>query len=49
MVIDQGLALIRKLWDAGIARRDIKPANSMVRSRERPITYTCLPPAAALA
>ena len=33
-VIDQGLALIRKLWDAGIAHRDIKPGNLMVRSAE---------------
>ncbi len=33
-VIDQGLLLIRKLWDAGIAHRDIKPGNLMVRSRE---------------
>ena len=33
-VIDQGLALIRKLWDAGIAHRDIKPGNLMVRSGE---------------
>ena len=30
-VIDQGLALIRTLWDAGIAHRDIKPGNLMVR------------------
>jgi tRNA A-37 threonylcarbamoyl transferase component Bud32/membrane-associated phospholipid phosphatase len=30
-VIDQGLLLIRRLWDAGIAHRDIKPANLMVR------------------
>jgi membrane-associated phospholipid phosphatase len=29
-VIDQGLLLIRKLWDAGIAHRDIKPGNLMV-------------------
>jgi membrane-associated phospholipid phosphatase len=33
-VIDQGLALIRKLWDAGIAHRDVKPGNLMVRSGE---------------
>src|SRR5579872_577007 len=31
-VIDQGLALIRALWDAGIAHRDIKPGNLMVRA-----------------
>ena len=31
-VIDQGLQLIRTLWDAGIAHRDIKPGNLMVRS-----------------
>jgi hypothetical protein len=31
-VIDQGLSLVRKLWDAGIAHRDIKPGNLMVRS-----------------
>ena len=30
-LIDQGLRLIRQLWDAGIAHRDIKPANLMVR------------------
>ena len=30
-VIDQGLRLIRALWDAGIAHRDIKPGNLMVR------------------
>ena len=33
-IIDQGLLLIRKLWDAGIAHRDIKPGNLMVRSQE---------------
>jgi tRNA A-37 threonylcarbamoyl transferase component Bud32 len=31
-VIDQGLQLIRALWDAGIAHRDIKPGNLMVRA-----------------
>jgi hypothetical protein len=30
-LIDQGLTLIRKLWDAGVAHRDIKPGNLMVR------------------
>ena len=33
-IIDQGLAMIRKLWDAGLAHRDIKPGNLMVRSGE---------------
>src|SRR5207253_4349523 len=33
-VIDQGLLLIRKLWDAGIAHRDVKPGNLMVRDGE---------------
>jgi tRNA A-37 threonylcarbamoyl transferase component Bud32 len=33
-VIDQGLLLIRTMWDAGIAHRDIKPGNLMVRSAE---------------
>jgi tRNA A-37 threonylcarbamoyl transferase component Bud32 len=30
-IIDDGLALIRKLWQAGLAHRDIKPANLLVR------------------
>jgi tRNA A-37 threonylcarbamoyl transferase component Bud32 len=30
-VVDDGLALIRKLWDAGLAHRDVKPANLLVR------------------
>lgn len=30
-VIDDALAVIRRMWDAGIAHRDIKPANVMVR------------------
>jgi tRNA A-37 threonylcarbamoyl transferase component Bud32 len=31
-VIDDGLGIIRKLWDAGLAHRDIKPANLLVRN-----------------
>jgi tRNA A-37 threonylcarbamoyl transferase component Bud32 len=30
-VIDEGLALIRRLWDSGLAHRDIKPANLLVK------------------
>jgi tRNA A-37 threonylcarbamoyl transferase component Bud32 len=30
-VINDGLLIIRKLWDAGLAHRDIKPANLLVR------------------
>jgi tRNA A-37 threonylcarbamoyl transferase component Bud32/membrane-associated phospholipid phosphatase len=30
-VIDDGLEVVRKLWDAGLAHRDIKPANLLVR------------------
>jgi membrane-associated phospholipid phosphatase len=30
-LIDQGLQLIRTLWDAGLAHRDLKPGNLMVR------------------
>jgi tRNA A-37 threonylcarbamoyl transferase component Bud32 len=29
-IIDQGLGIIRKLWEAGLAHRDIKPANLLV-------------------
>jgi tRNA A-37 threonylcarbamoyl transferase component Bud32 len=29
-VIDDGLRIIRRLWDAGLAHRDIKPANLLV-------------------
>jgi len=31
-LIDQGLAIVRRLWEAGLAHRDIKPANLMVRN-----------------
>jgi membrane-associated phospholipid phosphatase/tRNA A-37 threonylcarbamoyl transferase component Bud32 len=30
-LINDGLKIIRKLWDAGLAHRDIKPANLLVR------------------
>jgi tRNA A-37 threonylcarbamoyl transferase component Bud32/membrane-associated phospholipid phosphatase len=30
-VIDEGLLLVRRLWDSGLAHRDIKPANLLVR------------------
>src|SRR5215217_7075039 len=30
-VIDDGLGIIRRLWDAGLAHRDVKPANLLVR------------------
>ena len=32
-MIDEGLALVRQLWDAGLAHRDIKPANLLVQGR----------------
>jgi hypothetical protein len=40
-IIDQGLAMIRKLRDAGIAHRDIKPGNLMVRSGELLLIDVC--------
>ena len=30
-IIDQGLAVVRRLWDTGVAHRDIKPANLLVK------------------
>ena len=30
-VIDEGLAIVRRLWDAGVAHRDIKPSNVLVQ------------------
>jgi tRNA A-37 threonylcarbamoyl transferase component Bud32/membrane-associated phospholipid phosphatase len=30
-IIDQGLGMIRRFWDLGLAHRDIKPSNLMVR------------------
>jgi tRNA A-37 threonylcarbamoyl transferase component Bud32 len=32
-VINEGLQLIRRMWDVGLAHRDIKPANLMVKDR----------------
>src|SRR4029078_4362724 len=31
VVIDEGMVLIRQLWDLGVAHRDIKPANLLVK------------------
>jgi membrane-associated phospholipid phosphatase len=31
-VIDQGLSVVRRMWEIGLAHRDIKPANLMVRN-----------------
>ena len=39
-VIDEGLALVRQLWDAGLAHRDIKPANLLVQRRARAASST---------
>jgi tRNA A-37 threonylcarbamoyl transferase component Bud32 len=33
-IIDEGLAIVRKLWDAGIAHRDIKPSNLLVQGKK---------------
>src|SRR5436305_13656751 len=30
-IIDQGLEIVRQLWNAGLAHRDIKPANLLVK------------------
>ncbi len=30
-VIDEGLRVVRQLWDAGVAHRDIKPSNVLVQ------------------
>jgi membrane-associated phospholipid phosphatase len=30
-IIDEGLAMVRKLWDQGLAARDIKPSNLLVQ------------------
>ncbi len=33
-VIDSGLAVVRQLWDAGLAHRDVKPSNLLVRDQK---------------
>ena len=33
-VIDQGLRIVRRMWEAGLAHRDIKPAHLLVRDGE---------------
>ena len=33
-IIDDALAVIRQMWDAGLAHRDIKPANVMIKDGE---------------
>jgi serine/threonine protein kinase len=33
-VIDEGLDLVRRMWDLGLAHRDVKPANLMVQAGE---------------
>ena len=30
-VIDEGLQIVRRLWDAGVAHRDIKPSNILIQ------------------
>jgi tRNA A-37 threonylcarbamoyl transferase component Bud32 len=30
-IIDQGLSVVRRMWEIGLAHRDLKPANLMVR------------------
>jgi membrane-associated phospholipid phosphatase/tRNA A-37 threonylcarbamoyl transferase component Bud32 len=31
-IIDQGLSVVRRMWEVGLAHRDIKPANLLVRN-----------------
>jgi tRNA A-37 threonylcarbamoyl transferase component Bud32 len=33
-IIDEGLQMIRRMWDIGLAHRDVKPANLMVQEGE---------------
>ena len=34
-VIDDGLRLVRRMWDAGVSHRDVKPANLLVVDEDR--------------
>lgn len=34
VVIDNALAIVRRLWDSGLAHRDVKPANIMVHGHD---------------
>jgi hypothetical protein len=44
-VIDDGLGIIRKLWEAGLAHRDIKPANLLADEGPQPRPDPTDPPA----
>jgi tRNA A-37 threonylcarbamoyl transferase component Bud32/membrane-associated phospholipid phosphatase len=39
-VIDQGLSVVRRMWEIGLAHRDIKPANLLVRDGQLVIIDT---------
>ena len=32
-VVDDALRQVRRMWDAGVAHRDVKPSNILVRQR----------------
>src|SRR3954469_2426810 len=39
-IIDQGLSVVRRMWEIGLAHRDIKPANLLVRDGQLVIIDT---------